>query len=58
MNELDFYCSYLKEEIDPGLCYDIQMIRYKSIKPSALPDIELEYEVLDKCCEKCCNKQL
>lgn len=58
MNEQHFYCAYLKKAIDAGLCYDIQMIVTGHIKPSALPNINLEYESLNNCCRNCRYRQL
>ena len=48
------YCPYLCENIDEGLCYDLQMIRYRCLKASALPDIPIDRETLEKCCADCC----
>ena len=47
------YCSYLKEYIDEGLCCDLQMIAGGLIKPSALPETEIDKEECIKCCEEC-----
>lgn len=40
------YCIYLKKLIDEGLCYDMQMISEGFIKPSLLPDIDIDKEKL------------
>lgn len=53
MLEQEFYCTYLKKLIDQGLCYDMQMISEGYIKPSALPDIDIDREKLLKCCSNC-----
>lgn len=47
------YCSYLREYIDEGLCCDLQMITESYIKPSALPEIEIDKEKCKKCCDEC-----
>lgn len=47
------YCSYLKEYIDEGLCCDLQMINGSYIKPSALPEIEIDKGNCKKCCDEC-----
>lgn len=51
------YCIYLKKLIDEGLCYDMQMISEGFIKPSLLPDIDIDKEKLLKCCSKCKHKE-
>lgn len=48
-----YYCSYLQEYVDAGLCYDIQMIAGKLIKQSALPEIKIDKEKCAKCCAEC-----
>ena len=53
MPEQEYYCVYLKKPVDPGLCYDMQMICGGFINPSALPDITLDKEDLFKCCNEC-----
>lgn len=47
------YCSYLKEYVDDGLCYDLQMITSNYIKPSALPEINIDKEKCAICCSEC-----
>ena len=47
------YCSYLEEYINDGLCYDLQMITGNYIKPSALPEINIDKEKCAKCCTEC-----
>ena len=47
------YCSYLEEYIDDGLCYDLQMITSNYIKPSALPEINIDKEKCARCCSEC-----
>lgn len=47
------YCSYREEYIDEGLCYDLQMITGNYIKPSALPQIQIDKEKCAKCCLEC-----
>ena len=47
------YCSYLEEYIDDGLCYDLQMITGNYIKPSALPEINIDKDKCAKCCAEC-----
>ena len=47
------YCSYLEEYIDEGLCYDLQMITGNYIKPSALPEINIDKEKCANCCAEC-----
>ena len=47
------YCSYLKQYIQSGLCYDLQMITDGLIKPSALPDIKVDKQTCVKYCSKC-----
>ncbi len=48
-----YYCSYLQEYIDAGLCYDMQMIANKLIKPSALPETKIDKEKCTEHCLKC-----
>lgn len=48
-----YYCSYLKEYIDEGLCYDLQMITENCIKSSILPEITVDKEECAKCCSEC-----
>lgn len=47
------FCSYLKEDIEAGLCYDIQMIAGDYIKSSALPEIKIDKEKCLECCAEC-----
>ena len=47
------YCSYLEEYIDDGLCCDLQMITNNYIKPSALPEINIDKEKCARCCSEC-----
>lgn len=56
MSEQQYYCTYLKKFVDPGLCYDMQMISGDLIKPSALPDVEVDKAELVKCCDGCAYK--
>ena len=58
MTEQNYYCGYLKEVIDPEWCYDMQMICNGIIKPTALPDIEIDNVGLLKCCSECKHKEL
>ena len=46
-------CPYLNKEIDPGLCYDLQMIASGVINPSALPDITIDSTQILLCCKNC-----
>ena len=48
-----FYCAYLQDDILPGCCYDMQMIKDSYIKQSALPEIQIDKEALEKCCVDC-----
>ena len=52
------YCIYLKKLIDECLCYDLQMISEGFIKPSLLPDIDIDKEKLLKGCNMCTHKEL
>lgn len=47
------YCPYLKEYIDEGCCYDLQMILGRYIKESALPDTKIDKMQLSDRCSKC-----
>jgi hypothetical protein len=47
------YCSYLEKYIAEGLCYDLQMITGNYIKPSALPEINIDKDKCAKCCAEC-----
>ena len=47
------YCPYLKEFIDPGLCYDMQMVSYGYVKSTALYPVEIDTIELGKCCGEC-----
>ena len=47
------YCAYLQEYISAGCCYDMQMIKGGYMKPSALPDIQIDREALEKHCADC-----
>ncbi len=47
------YCPYMKEYIDAGCCYDLQMILDGYIKESALPDIKIDKSQLSAHCSKC-----
>ena len=48
-----FYCSYLNENIEDGMCYDLQMIGDGYIKEAALPEINIDREELNEHCSKC-----
>ena len=48
-----FYCSYLNENIEDGMCYDLQMIGDGYIKEAALPEISIDKEELNEYCSKC-----
>lgn len=47
------YCPYLQKQIDPGLCYDMQMISGGYVSASALSDVEFEKEELQPYCNNC-----
>ena len=49
------YCSYLRDYIEYGMCYDLQMIDGRYIKPDALPEINIDREKLRQCCNECDN---
>ncbi len=40
----EFYCKYLKKEIELGLCIDINMIRSDGIKEEALGNIIKDFD--------------
>lgn len=46
-------CPYLNKFIPIGMCYDMQLIADGYIKPSALPELELDRERLSLLCESC-----
>ena len=48
-----FYCSYLNENIEEGMCYDLQMIGDGYIKEAALPEININKEELNEHCLIC-----
>lgn len=50
------YCEYMREYIQYGCCYDMQMIGGGYISQSALPDIPIDREKLEKCCADCKNR--
>ena len=50
------YCAYLQDYISDGCCYDMQMIKCGYIKQSALPDIHIDKENLEKQCADCKNQ--
>ena len=47
------FCPYLREYIDEGCCYDLQMILDGYIKNSALPGIKVDKTQLSKQCQNC-----
>ena len=47
------FCAYLKEYIEFGLCYDMQMICNLYIKPSVLPEITIDKDELKSFCNGC-----
>ncbi len=49
----NFYCSYLNENIEEGMCYDLQMIGNSYIKESALPETNINKEKLNEHCSNC-----
>lgn len=49
----NIYCSYLNENIEDGMCYDLQMIGNSYIKESALPELKIDKEKLNEQCSKC-----
>jgi len=46
------HCSLMGLGINTGLCYDIQMIRGKSINPDIL-DEKIDYNKANELCPKC-----
>lgn len=56
MKEELVYCPYRKERIDPGLCYDLQMIAGGYITPEALPDAKPDASRLQRCCQGCAHE--
>lgn len=46
-------CAYFQKVIDPGLCYDLQMILGGFIKASALPEVTFDKAELSECCKEC-----
>ena len=56
MVEQGFFCTYLKQLVDSGLCYDLQMISNGFIKPSVLPDLKIDKTELIRCCMNCEHK--
>lgn len=50
------YCAYLRDYIEAGCCYDMQMIKDSYILPSALPDVAVDKQALGKCCADCAHK--
>ena len=50
------YCAYLQDYISAGCCYDMQMIKGGYVKQSALPDIQIDKEKLEKHCADCKNQ--
>ena len=48
-----YYCSYMKQYIDVGLCHDVQMIMGGYIKASTLVDIAIDKEKCSDHCSKC-----
>jgi len=53
----NYFCSLIGKEIDVELCYDVQMIRHRFIKMSAL-DFEFDRDNAHKLCENCFFNQL
>lgn len=49
----NIYCSYLNENIEEGMCYDLQMVGDSYIKESALPEIKIDKEKLNEHCSNC-----
>lgn len=56
MGEQKCFCAYLKQFVDFGLCYDLQMISGGYISSSALPDIKIDKAEIIKCCRNCEQK--
>jgi len=52
-----YHCPLINKTVCVGLCYDIQMIRGKSIKKEIL-DFELDFEKGDELCSECPFNQL
>ena len=50
------FCSYLKRNIEEGLCYDIQMISKGYVLPSVLPDIGIDKSKSINACKTCKHK--
>ena len=50
------YCPYLQDYIDPGYCYDLQMVSCGLMEQSALPDIKIELDQLKEHCKKCTHR--
>lgn len=50
------YCSCLREFVEPGFCCDMQMIACGYIKETALPEINIDKEQLQKCCKDCIHR--
>lgn len=48
-----YYCSYLQEYLDPGYCYDMQMIVEGFIKRKVLSEIHIDKTKLSECCSSC-----
>lgn len=50
-----YYCPYLKEYIEQGFCYDMQMMAEKFVKSSVLAfnTSEFDKKKLQECCFKC-----
>ncbi|WMJ22426.1 hypothetical protein RBG61_10570 [Paludicola sp. MB14-C6] len=54
--ESTFNCPLIKNTIDEGLCYDVQMVRGKYIKPKALC-FQLDIDLSNKLCSNCAFNQ-
>ncbi len=50
------YCAYANKFIEPGYCYDLQMVACGFIKRTALSEPEICITQLQKCCEDCSHK--
>ena len=56
-NEYYCDCSLLNRIMNIGLCYDIQMIRCKAIKPEIVRE-EIDYGRVGEFCDVCSFNQL
>ena len=47
------YCTYAGQYIEPGYCYDLQMVASGYIKRAVSPEPDICITQLQKCCEDC-----